>query len=333
MPNETHSLQPRDRKAPDLSVVIISWNTRELLRDCLTSVFSEPTGLTLEVFVADNASSDGSAEMVRDSFPQVQLIQNETNLGFAAANNRIFPLCHADKILLLNSDTVVIGNALRVLVDCLDRHREAGAVAPKLNQTGAGIDILGCGELITLRTSINHWLFLARMFPRVRAFEGIYHYAGAHDDITREVGWVSGACMLVRRAAIEQVGPLSERWFMYAEDQEWCARMKDHEWKIYHVPEAVVEHRHGASFNQNPEVSVLPLKAIRGLFIHLNRPSPAQLLVHDWILTLGLMLRGLGEFLRSIAGQPDLRELRRNRSKKFLADARLTAHGLGPAED
>src|SRR5450755_3364723 len=107
---------------PDLSIVIVSWNTRELLRDCLVSVLAEPTGLKLEVFVTDNASADNSAPMVRESFPQVQVVENETNLGFAAANNRVFPLCRAEKILLLNSDTVVKGNALRVLVDFLDAH-------------------------------------------------------------------------------------------------------------------------------------------------------------------------------------------------------------------
>jgi GT2 family glycosyltransferase len=139
--------------------------------------------------------------------------------------------------------------------------------------------------------------------------------------------------MLVRRAVIDQVGALTERWFMYAEDQEWCARMKFDGWKIYHVPEAVVEHRHSASFKQNPQVSVLPLTALRGLFIQLNRPSRAQLLLHDWAMAMGLTLRGVGDFLRGLSGPADVRELRRGRSKKFFDDARLVMRGLRSAKD
>src|SRR5437763_1135081 len=166
---------------PDISAVIVSWNTRDFLRDCLNSVFAETTGLQIEVIVVDNNSTDGSADMVRSEFPQVRLVQNETNLGFAAANNRAFPLCNAEKILLLNSDTVVIGNALRTLADFLDRHPEAAVVAPKLEQSHA-VDILGCGRQLSLRTAANHWLFLARLFPHHSIFEGVYYYRGKHDD-------------------------------------------------------------------------------------------------------------------------------------------------------
>src|SRR5437016_20789 len=119
MHNDTPNAKHHVGIKPDLSIVIVSWNTRELLRDCLTSVFREPTGLTLEVVVADNASADSSAKMVRDSFPEVRLIENEANIGFAAANNRAFAFCHADKILLLNSDTVLKADALKLLVDFL----------------------------------------------------------------------------------------------------------------------------------------------------------------------------------------------------------------------
>jgi GT2 family glycosyltransferase len=311
---------------PDLSVVIVSWNTRDLLRDCLASVFAEPSGLKLEVFVADNASSDGSAQMVRDSFSKVRLIENEKNLGFAAANNAVFPLCQSDKILLLNPDTVVKADALRVLSAFLDRHAEAGAVAPKLAQTEADVDILGCGNLLTLETSINHWLFLARWFPRI--FDGIYYYAGVHDDKTREVGWVSGACMLVRRAVIDQVGPLHERWFMYAEDHEWCARMKQAGWRIFHVPAAVVEHRHGASFQQNEAISLSPITAERELFIHLNHPSRLELLIYDLTRTIGFGLRATGYFLRGIVGVASWRSARIDKAKIFLAYTKAALRSL-----
>jgi N-acetylglucosaminyl-diphospho-decaprenol L-rhamnosyltransferase len=330
MRNDTLSSDPHAAMKPDVSIVIVSWNTRELLRDCLTSVFRECGGLTLEVFVVDNASTDSSPEMVRASLPEVRLIENEANIGFAAANNRAFAFCQADKILLLNSDTVLKAGALKLLVDFLDLHREAAAVAPKLEQSQT-VDILGCGRQLSLRTAMNHWLFFARLFPRMRSLEGIYYYREKHDNVVREVDWVSGACMLVRKTVIEQVGPLNEQWFMYAEDQEWCARMKIAGWKIFHLPEAIVEHRHGASFEQNPEISLLPLKASRDLYVRLNEPSRAGLMLYDLIVGIGLTLRGIGYFVRSMGETTDTARARRNRSKMFFVNAVATLRLVGSA--
>lgn len=313
---------------PDLSIVIVNWNTRELLRDCLHSVFAEAANLQLEVFVADNASTDGSAEMVKADFPQVRLIENQKNLGFAAANNAVFPLCAADKILLLNSDTIVKGDALAVLAGFLDRHSDVAAVGPKLEQHG--LYIIGCGRQATLRTTINHWLFLSRLFPRIKAFEGIYHYAGVHDNETREVDWVSGACMLVRRTVSDQVGPLSERWFMYAEDHEWCARMKRRGWKIFLVPNAVVEHRHGASGEMNRAISLLPIEASRELFIELNNPSRLQLWLHDAARALGMSARAVAYLLKSLLASTNERAAGQRKAKTFLFYAKATVLLLLP---
>lgn len=285
---------------PDLSIIVVSWNTQDLLRDCLRSVFAEPTGLTLDVIVWDNRSEDNSREIVRSEFPQARLIENPANIGFAAANNAAFPTCRADRILLLNSDAVVRGDALRVLITFLDAHPNAAAIAPRLLQTDAGLDILGCGELVTLRTAVNHWLFLARIFPNSDHFRGMYGYAGVDDVRSGEVGWVSGACMLVRRQVIEQIGGMNERWFMYAEDHEWCARMRRAGWHIYHVPEAVVEHRHGASTSKNPAISFMPLRADRELFVALNHPSGLELLAFDGVRTVGHLLRSAGYLARGI---------------------------------
>ena len=300
----------------DLSVIILNWNTQDLLRDCLDSVFAEPTGLRLEVFVVDNASSDGSPEMVRLAFPAAKLIENDENVGFAVANNRTFPLCSADKILLLNSDTVVLGDALRVLVNFMDQHRQAGIIGPKLTHPHARLDVLGCGGQMSLRTTINHSLFLSRFFPRI--FEGTFHYCGVHDDVARRVGWVSGACMLVRRQAIDSVGPMSEQWFMYCEDQEWCARMLRNDWEVWHVPDAVVEHRLHASSDKNPDVFLMPTTTGRELFIKLNQPSRFALLVYDVVSALGFILRAIGYFVRSIVSGSGLRPLWRGKSEVSL---------------
>jgi N-acetylglucosaminyl-diphospho-decaprenol L-rhamnosyltransferase len=180
-----------------------------------------------------------------------------------------------------------------------------------------------------LRTAVNHWLLFARLFPNLRSFEGVYYYRHKHDDRVREVDWVSGACMMVRRSVIDEIGPLSEQAFMYAEDHEWCARMRQKGWKIFHVPEAVVEHRHGASFEQNPQIAALPYEASRKLFVHLNNPSRLKVLSYDIVVTLGLTMRAVGEFVRSLRPPRDRRDIRRQRAQKFLSDAKLTMANVG----
>ena len=316
-----------DMQPPAISIVIVSWNTCDLLRECLTSVFAEPTGLQLQVLVGDNGSTDGSIEKVRAEFPHVILVENTENLGFAAANNRLFPLCRAELIMLLNSDTVVKGDALRVLTNFLAAHPKAGCVAPKLLHPQARLSVLGCGHQATLRTTFNHYLFLARLFPHVRAFEGTHLYVGKHDDKPRSVGWVSGACMVVRKSVINQAGPLTEQWFMYAEDQEWCARIHAAGWDIVHVPAAVVEHHLGASATDKSETAHITYRASRELFIQQNKPSALQLLAFDATRGTGLAIRAVGSFVRSLVDRPR-RELWRRRARRFAINAAIAAWGV-----
>ena len=309
----------------DLSIIIVSWNTRDLLRDCLNSVFAEPTGLKLQVLVADNASSDGSAEMVRQRFPQVRLIENKENLGFAISNNRLFKFCEAEYIVLLNPDTVVKNDALRILRDFIHDHPRIGAAGPKLVHPHLQLDVLGCGGQVSLRTVFNHYFFLARLFPNVPAFEGTHLYVGVNDREPRPVGWVSGACLVVRKAVIDQVGPMSERWFMYAEDQEWCARMIAAGWQVFHVPGAVVEHHLGASADKNPLVSSLPIRASRELYIQLQKPSAIRLWLFDAVLAAGCALRAAGYWMKGIIDR-NARPMWHRKASQFLAYARLAIH-------
>jgi hypothetical protein len=315
---------------PDLSIIIVSWNTRELLRACLQSVFAEPTELAFEVIVVDNASSDGSMAMVRESFPRVRLIETGENLGFAKANNLAFPLCTAATILLLNSDTILKGAALRVLLTFLSQHPEAAAVGPKLVHPRLKLSVLGCGAQPTLRRVFNHYFFLARLFPNAPAFEGLHCYIGAHDRAPRSVGWIAGACLMVRREIIERVGGLDERWFMYGEDVEWCARMLSTGSKLYQVPEAVVEHHHGASTEQHSEGHALAIRAARDLFVQMNHPSRFQLFLHDVIRTSGLALRSVGYFMRGLFASADEARMWRSKAVTYSIYSRVAA-GFTPA--
>lgn len=308
----------------DLSIVIVNWNTRDLLRDCLTSVFGSVEGFALEVFVVDNNSSDGSPEMVTTEFPQVRLIVNSENLGFAAANNQALPLCSGENVLLLNPDTRVREGAFGALLEFLASHADVGAVGPKVVHPRARLRMLSCGYQPTLRTVFNHFLFLSSLFPGWSAFRGINLVMGVHDDIPREVGWLSGVCLLVRKSVIDQVGPLSENWFMYAEDMEWCDRMTRAGWKLYHVPTATVEHVFGASSARNESVSTMWVDSFRSYFVSRTRPSRVKLFLFDVIVMLGMATRAVAYACRGLIAVKD-RNIWQTEARKFAMYSFATA--------
>jgi N-acetylglucosaminyl-diphospho-decaprenol L-rhamnosyltransferase len=307
------------RNLADVSVLIVSWNTRDLLRKCLRSVFDTSGKLGLQVIVVDNASTDGSTAMVEQEFPKVRVLQNSTNVGFARANNQALPYCSADLILLLNSDAMLIDQALNELTRFIRQHADAGAVGPKLIHPRARLRILGCGNQPTLWTVLTHFLGLSYFFRGVRLFEGIHLWTGTHDRAPRKVEWLSGACLLVRRSTIETVGPLSEKWFMYAEDWEWCSRIRRAGWNLYHVPSALVEHYLSASTEQTTDACTMSLAPMRSYFIDLNRPSRLALYIFDICRTLGFGMRAILYRLRALAStENEVSRSWRERSRVFL---------------
>jgi hypothetical protein len=227
----------------DISVVIVAWNVAGALREALHSLSAGAEGLAYEVIVIDNASADGSAAMVRAEFPSALLIANTENLGFARANNQGLRISRGRYVLLLNSDTATPAGALGRLAGFLDSHPEAGAVGPRLLRPGGTPQPYAFGSDPTigylLRRGANRLLFRRPL----------------HDWATttiQEVDWVSGACLLVRREAIEQVGLLDEQIFMYFEDNDWCLRMRAAGWKIYYNPGVAIVHLGGQSLARNP---------------------------------------------------------------------------------
>lgn len=285
----------------DLSIVILSWNTRQLLHDCLSSVFAQANGLDLQVLVVDNNSTDDSREMVEKSFPQVDLIRNRENVGFAAANNQAFPFCQAEYVLLLNSDTVILGDALAVMLDFLKRHPAVGAVGPKVIHPELNLRVLSCGHQPTLRTVFNQYTGLASLIPNPALFPGINLIMGVHDDRERPVEWISGACLMVRKSVIEQVGGLDESWFMYAEDFEWCDRIRSAGWLLYSLPSAEIEHLLGASSKQNKDVSTMWITSLRSYYRARNRASWLEMIAFDLVMAAGLGARSALYYLRGLA--------------------------------
>lgn len=230
-----------------LTVIIVSFNTRDYLRACLASIFQlRADNAALEIVVVDNASSDGSADMVRSEFPKARLIALKENVGFGRANNIGLRQSQARYQLILNSDTEIVDNALEQMCCFMDAEPTVGALGPQLLNTDQTIQ-LSCRRFPSYRTAFfNRYSILTRLFPKNR-FSAEYLMTDDGHSQTREVDWVSGACLMTRRETLADVGLLDEEFFMYAEDVDWCYRMKQTGWKIVYFPEAQVIHHIGRS--------------------------------------------------------------------------------------
>ena len=229
--------------ALELSAVVVSYNTREMTLDCLRTLDAELRGLAAEIIVVDNASHDGSVAAIRAEFPQVRVIASEANLGFGAANNRAMQEARGRLFLLLNSDAFPRPGAIRGLVQYLEEHPDTGAVGPRLLNADGTLQP-SCFRFPTPRQSWVENLWITTLFP-AHSWLGDYR-RWAHDS-ARQVEWIVGACMLVRREVVEQVGGFDEAFFLYAEETDWQRRIRDGGWEIAFTPTAEVTHLGGAS--------------------------------------------------------------------------------------
>jgi GT2 family glycosyltransferase len=233
---------------PGLAIVILNYNRADLLADCLVSIYAAPTRCQLAVWVVDNASSDGSAAMVRERFPQARLIVSPENGGFAKGNNlalrQLIDLENASTYnytLLLNNDTIVPEGALDGLVDYLETHPEVGAVGPRLLLPDGSLDVACRRSFPTPEVAFYRMVGLATLFPHHPRF-GRYNMTYLDERVETEVDALVGACMLVRTSVIREVGLLDETFFMYGEDLDWAYRIKQYGWKIVYYPTVIVHH-------------------------------------------------------------------------------------------
>jgi len=243
----------------DLSIVIVNWNTRDILRDCLKSVFEQTEGITFEVIVVDNASVDGSAAMVKGDFPKVTLVENGDNRGFSAANNQGMRVAKGRYLLLLNSDTVVLDNAIAKAVQFADRHKDSAVVGCRVLNADRTLQPT-CFMFPSVLNLALSATYLYKMFPLSRFLGRERMTWWGRDDI-REVEVVTGCFMLVRKGAIEQVGVMDERFFMYAEETDWCWRFREAGWRNVFFPGAEIIHLGGQSTRQVKPQMVLQLRA------------------------------------------------------------------------
>jgi hypothetical protein len=237
-----------------LSIVIVSWNTRSLLDNCLASVFADletTVDLACEVWVVDNASDDGSAALVREKYPRVRLIENGENVGFARANNQALREAGGGYFLLLNSDTIVPAGALGKLVRVLDAYPYAAVCSPLLlNGDGTIQPCWACFP--NLRSEMTGVLDRSQLPYSLDSLVGV---TGDEPLAPFPVDWVGGACFLVRAQAAAEVGLLREDFFMYCEETEWCHRFRRAGWQTLLAPTVRVTHLGGQSSKAVPAVT------------------------------------------------------------------------------
>lgn len=233
---------------PDASIIIVSFNTRNVLRECLESIQRESQGLNIEIWVVDNNSSDGSPEMLQQEFPHVQLILSHTNLGFGAANNAALEKATGRYIVLLNSDAFLGANALRLAIRHMDGNPKAGLGGARLVgrdnswQPSARIFPTVWNDAIVL-------LGLAARYPRSRIF-GRFDRTWADQSVAAEVDWVPGAFSIIRQETLAKTGFFDPAFFLYAEEVDLCRRIKAAGYQVWYWPDIVVVHIGGESSRQ-----------------------------------------------------------------------------------
>ena len=267
----------------NLSIVIVSWNTRDVLGKCLDSIEQNPPERDYELLVIDNASTDGSAEMVRERHPRVDLLVNPANYGFAKANNLAIQRCRGRYILLLNPDTEVRPGALEHLARFLEENPEAGA-AGSLTLNPDGSLQISCYPRPTLFREFWRLFHLDRFRPVAE-----YPMARWKLDRPQEVDVLMGACLMLRREALDQVGLLDEDYFIYSEEVDLCYRVQRAGWRLYWVPQARIVHYGGQSTSQAAEEMFLQL--YRGKILYFRKHSSWAAV---WIYKLILFLASLG---------------------------------------
>ncbi len=230
-------------KRVDLSIIIVNWNTRELLAQCLQSLEDTIRDISFKVWVVDNGSSDGSVAMVRERFPRVHIIANEENVGFVRANNQALPHCQGRYVLLLNSDTQVLPGSLNKTVQFMDEHPRAGIMGVRLlNPDGtfqaSYTPFPTLWREFLILSGLGRWL----VRPTFPSYGPQVERGAQHIE-----GYLEGAYLMARREAVDEVGGLDEHIFMYAEDVDWCYRFYQAGWEVWYLPDAPIIHYGGQS--------------------------------------------------------------------------------------
>jgi len=292
----------------DLAIVIVNYNTRDLLRVCLASIYQNQGDLDYAVYVVDNCSADGSTEMVRREFPQVNgVTQCESNCGYPAANNIGFRTAGLGQsssgsepryVLMLNADTVLPPNALQQMVDFMDDHPQAGIAGPKLVRPDGTLDKACRRSFPSPEVSFYRLVGLSRIFPKNQRFAR-YNLDYLDVDKMAEIDAVVGAFMIIRGDTLRDIGLLDESFFMYGEDLDLCYRAKQKGWKVYYYPAVTILHHKGESSKQRSYHSIYHF--YRSMYVfHRKHYWQSTLFLLNWLITLGIVTLGGWALLRNL---------------------------------
>lgn len=309
-------------KSPKLSIITVGWNVSDLLRDALQSVDAARQTLALEMIVVDSASSDDTPDMVEREFPWVQLIRCAENVGFPKGNNIGIAASSGEYVMLLNPDTVVLGDALNKLVDYMDAHPEVGGVGPKLLNPDGTVQS-SRRRFPTFWTGLFESTWLQPHAPQ-RVLDHFYAL-DLPDEETAVVDWVMGAALVTRRTIVDAIGGLDEAYFMYSEELDWCRRIKDAGWEIVYLPSAEIVHHLGKSSEQAVTHRHINFNRAKLRYYRKYHGAIATVALRTFLL-LTYLQQLLVEMFKGILGHK--RPLRWQRAKSYW---QVLRSGLRPA--
>jgi len=279
-------------KEPTISIIIVNYNTGQLLRSCLESIYAGANGTHPRIWVVDNHSRDRSVAMLRSCFPTVRVIANQANVGFSKANNMAISRSRSKYILLLNPDTVVLGDAVGRIVRLMEDHPEVGVAGGRVLNADGTLQLACRRSIPTPGVAFSYLTGLSRLFPKSRTM-GKYNLTFVNPESRHEVDAVSGAFLMIRRKTVEEIGLLDERFFMYGEDLDWCLRVKRAGWTVVYDPSAAIIHYKGQSAKYNSRRAALEFHRAMYLFHRKHfaaRCSPlTNILIYAGILCRGLL--------------------------------------------
>lgn len=264
----------------DLSIAIVSYNTKEVLLDCLRSVHAHTSAIIFEVIVVDNNSRDGTVEALKAAYPAMGIVANPDNVGFARAVNQALAVSRGRHVLLLNSDTIVRDQALATMVAYLDEHPDVGAVSCR-QWTGDGHLNQTCFPFPSIRDHLFYSALFQRIAPTMQAAAAATHAIDC--TLSQDVDWANGACLMVRRSLLEQLGGLDEAFFMYFEDVDLCRRLSRQGYRVRHIAEAEIVHLIGRSSGRDPDRLQLVWELSRIRYIEKHFSPLKRCLMKGWI--------------------------------------------------
>ncbi len=279
----------------DLSIIIVNYNVKELIDQALVSIKRACESIQSEIFVVDNASTDGSAELIKRKHPDVELIANYQNNGFAAANNQALKMAQGRYILLINPDTIVQEDTFFVIIEFLKKHPECGMLGCKILNPDGSLQLTCRRSFPTPWVALTKIVGLSKLFPKSKLFAR-YNLTYLDPDETYEVEAISGSFMFFRREVIDDVGLLDESFFMYGEDLDWCYRIREAGWKIYYLSTTKIIHFKGESSKKSAIDLTLQFYKAMKLFVE-KHYQHRYFHVPQWLLMVGIWLRALLSFL------------------------------------